>query len=105
MQFDEAEMTGQGGTCAGFVSSDNESIGYMGADYLCSLIDEGSQAAIVQGIAGNPSSEARTSGATKAFEDKGIGHCGQRVLRLGYAEGSGYRGRLARTVPRSENHL
>ena len=71
-QFDEAEMTSQGGTCVGFVSSDNESIGYMGAEYLCSLIDEGSQVAIVQGIAGNPSSEARTSGATKAFEDKGM---------------------------------
>ena len=71
-QFDEAEMTSQGGTCVGFVSSDNVSIGYMGAEYLCSLLEAGSEVGIVEGIAGNPSSEARASGAKAAFADGGM---------------------------------
>ncbi|MDO4478827.1 MAG: substrate-binding domain-containing protein [Lachnospiraceae bacterium] len=71
-QFDEAEMTAQGATCVAYISSDNESIGYMGAEYLCTLIDEGSEVGVVEGIAGNASSEARAAGAKAAFTEKGM---------------------------------
>ncbi len=71
-QFDADEMESQGATCVAFVSSDNESIGYMGAEYLCTLIEEGSQVGVIEGIAGNASSDARASGAKAAFEDYGM---------------------------------
>lgn len=71
-QFDEAEMTSQGAVCVAYVSSDNEAIGYMGAEYLSSLIDEGSEVGVIEGIAGNASSEARAAGAKAAFTDKGM---------------------------------
>ncbi len=71
-QFDADEMETQGATCVAWVSSDNEAIGYMGAEYLCSLLEEGSQVGVIEGIAGNDSSEARASGAKSAFEDYGM---------------------------------
>ena len=71
-RFNVEEMNSQGATCVGFASSDNNSIGYMGAEYLCSLIEEGSQVGVVEGIAGNTSSEERASGAKAAFEANGM---------------------------------
>lgn len=71
-RFNVEEMNAQGATCVGFVSSDNQSIGYMGASYVASLIEGGSQVAIVEGIAGNTSSEERKAGATKGFTDAGM---------------------------------
>ena len=71
-RFNTDEMNSQGAECVGFVSSDNVSIGYMGAEYLCSLIDEGSEVGVIEGIAGNTSSEDRASGAKQAFEDYGM---------------------------------
>lgn len=71
-QFNPDEMETQGATCVGFVSSDNVSIGYMGAEYLCSLIEEGSEVGVIEGIAGNTSSEDRANGAKSAFEDYGM---------------------------------
>ena len=71
-RFNVEEMNSQGAACVGFVSSDNQSIGYMGASYVASLIEAGSQVAIVEGIAGNTSSEERKSGATNGFTDAGM---------------------------------
>lgn len=71
-QFSADEMESQGATCVAFVSSDNESIGYMGAAYLASMLEEGAQVAVIEGIAGNPSSEARAAGAKAAFTDAGM---------------------------------
>lgn len=71
-RFNVEEMNSQGATCVGFVSSDNQSIGYMGASYVASLIEAGSQVAIVEGIAGNTSSEERKTGATNGFTDAGM---------------------------------
>ena len=71
-RFNVEEMNAQGAACVGFVSSDNQSIGNMGASYVASLIEEGSQVAIVEGIAGNTSSEERKAGATKGFEEAGM---------------------------------
>ncbi len=71
-RFNPEEMASQGAECVGFVSSDNEAIGYQGAEYLCSLIEEGSEVGVIEGIAGNTSSEERARGAKKAFEEKGM---------------------------------
>lgn len=71
-QFDEQEMTSQGATCVAYISSDNEAIGNMGAAYLCSLIEKGSEVGVIEGIAGNASSEARATGAKAAFTDAGM---------------------------------
>ena len=71
-QFDAAEMESQGAVCSAFVSSDNVSIGHLGAEYLSSLLEAGSQVAVIEGIAGNPSSEARAQGAKAAFEEAGM---------------------------------
>lgn len=71
-QFDQAEMESQGATCVGYVSSDNVAVGNLGATYISSLLEEGSQVAIIEGIAGNASSEDRASGARQAFEDAGM---------------------------------
>ena len=71
-QFNEDEMNSQGATCVGFVSSDNVSIGHLGAEYLCTLIEAGSEVGVIEGIAGNTSSEDRASGAKAAFEEAGM---------------------------------
>ena len=71
-RFNTDEMTSQGAECVGFVSSDNVAIGNLGASYLCSLIDAGSEVGVIEGIAGNTSSEDRASGAKAAFEEAGM---------------------------------
>lgn len=71
-QFDPAEMASQGGSCVAWIASDNESIGYKGAEYLCSLLQSGDEVGIIEGLAGNPSSEARATGAKAAFTEKGM---------------------------------
>lgn len=63
------EMKSQNAVCAGFDSSDNEQIGYMGGEYLSSLLKEGEEVAVIEGLAGNQSSEDRASGAKKAFNE------------------------------------
>lgn len=67
-KFNPEEMAAQGAVCVGFDSSDNVSIGYMGAEYLCTLLEEGAEVAVIEGLAGNQSSEDRASGAKAAFE-------------------------------------
>lgn len=71
-QFDETEMESQGATCVAYVSSDNVAVGNLGASYIAGLLEEGSQVGIIEGIAGNASSEDRASGARQAFEDAGM---------------------------------
>lgn len=71
-QFDVAEMKNQGAVCSAYVSSDNVAIGHLGAEYLSSKLEKGSQVAVVEGIAGNPSSEDRASGAKAAFKEAGM---------------------------------
>lgn len=71
-QLNPDEMELLGATCSGFVASDNVSIGYMGAEYLCSLLKSNSSVAVIEGIAGNISSEERAEGAKNAFEEMGM---------------------------------
>ena len=71
-QFDPAEMESQGATCVAYVASDNVAVGKSGAAYLCTLLEPGSEVAIIEGIAGNVSSEDRKNGATEAFNEAGM---------------------------------
>ena len=71
-KFDPAEMANQGAVCVGFDSSDNVSIGHMGGEYLSGLLEKGAEVGVIEGLAGNPSSEARSSGAKAAFEEAGM---------------------------------
>ena len=71
-KFDPTEMANQGAVCVGFDSSDNVSIGHMGGEYLSSRLEAGNEVAIIEGLAGNPSSEARSTGAKNAFTEAGM---------------------------------
>ena len=71
-QFDATEMESQGAVCSGYIASDNVAVGHQGAEYLCSLLNEGDQVAVIEGIAGNISSEDRANGARAAFEENGM---------------------------------
>ncbi len=78
-QFDQTEMESQGATCVGYVSSDNVAVGHLGAEYISSLLEAGSQVAVIEGIAGNASSEDRASGAKAAFEEAGMELIGSKA--------------------------
>jgi len=71
-KFDVTEMTNQGAVCVGFDSSDNVQIGHMGGEYLASLLQPGDKVGVIEGLAGNQSSEDRASGAKAAFEEAGM---------------------------------
>ena len=71
-KFDPAEMANQGAVCVGFDSSDNVQIGHMGGEYLASLLEAGAQVGVIEGLAGNQSSEDRASGAKAAFTEAGM---------------------------------
>ncbi len=71
-RFDEGEMKRQGATCVGFDSSDNIQIGHMGGEYLASLLAKGAHVGVIEGLAGNQSSEDRAKGAKAAFNEAGM---------------------------------
>lgn len=71
-QFDVKQMTSQGATCSAYIATDNEAVGYKGAEYLSSLISSGSEVGVIEGIKGNVSSEDRANGAKSAFKAKGM---------------------------------
>ncbi len=71
-KFDAAEMANQGAVCVGFDSSDNVQIGHMGGEYLASLLQAGEQVGVIEGLAGNQSSEDRANGAKAAFNEAGM---------------------------------
>ena len=77
-KFDADEMTRQGAVCVGFDSSDNVQIGHTGGEYLASLLQAGDQVAVIEGLAGNQSSEDRASGAKAAFEEAGLNIIGAK---------------------------
>ncbi len=71
-QFDAKEMESQGATCVAYVASDNVAVGHAGAEYLCGKLEKGAQVAVIEGTAGNVSSEDRANGAKAAFEEAGM---------------------------------
>lgn len=78
-QFDADEMKSQGATCVAYVASDNVAVGHSGAEYLCSKLEKGAQVAVIEGIAGNVSSEDRANGAKAAFEEAGMELVGSKA--------------------------
>lgn len=59
------------GAVIGFVTTDNEKVGEMGAQFIIEKLgDAGGKVAIIEGRAGTASGEARKDGATKAFKAK-----------------------------------
>lgn len=58
-----------GGNMVGIYTTDNVIVGQKGAEYICEQIGEG-QVAIIEGTAGNVTSNNRTQGATDYFESQ-----------------------------------
>lgn len=71
-KLDPVEMENQGAVCVGFDSSENVAIGHMGGEYLSSLLEAGAQVGVIEGMAGNQSSEDRANGAKAAFTEAGM---------------------------------
>ena len=60
-----------GGNMVGMYTTDNILVGQKGAEYITEQIGSG-QVAIIEGTAGNVTSNNRTKGATDYFNEKGI---------------------------------
>lgn len=58
-----------GGNMVGIYTTDNIIVGQKGAEFICEQIGEG-QVAIIEGTAGNVTSNNRTQGATEYFESQ-----------------------------------
>lgn len=65
-------LAAQDGAVVSFVTSDNTAIGHMAGEYIASLIEEGSDVAIIEGKAGAISGENRKDGCAAAFEEAGL---------------------------------
>ncbi|MBR2528609.1 MAG: substrate-binding domain-containing protein [Blautia sp.] len=65
-------LEARGGAVVSFVTSDNKAIGRMAGEYIASLIEEGSDVAIIEGKAGAISGEDRRDGCKEAFEEAGM---------------------------------
>lgn len=55
-----------------FVGTGNEDAGYQGASYIANMLKEGDEVAIISGVQGDPTAEARMAGFKKAIEEKGL---------------------------------
>lgn len=55
-----------------FVGTGNEDAGYQGASYIADMLEEGDEVAIISGVQGDPTAEARMAGFKKAIEEKGL---------------------------------
>ena len=66
-QIDPSAVKDGGGVMYAQYTTDNELVGKKAADYIIEQIGSG-QGGIVEGTAGNATSQARTDGATKEFE-------------------------------------
>ncbi|MCA0253599.1 MAG: D-allose transporter substrate-binding protein [Actinobacteria bacterium] len=61
-------LSAAGGALIGFITTDNVSVGSMGAGFIVDQLGgSGGQVAIIEGKAGTASGEARKQGATEAF--------------------------------------
>ena len=62
----------QGGAVVSFVTTDNKVVGKTAGDYIASLVEAGSDVAIIEGKAGATSGEDRKEGCQEAFEAAGL---------------------------------
>uniref|UniRef100_UPI00406DA501 MSD3-holo n=2 Tax=synthetic construct TaxID=32630 RepID=UPI00406DA501 len=68
-KIDMKALKAAGGNVEAFVTTDNVAVGAQGAGYIIEKLGaEGGEVAIIEGEAGNAAGEARTKGATDAFD-------------------------------------
>ncbi|MGD1816168.1 MAG: substrate-binding domain-containing protein [Pleomorphochaeta sp.] len=67
-KFDEKALKEAGGYIIGFATSDNEKVGAMAGEYLLKTIPEGGKVAVIEGRAGDLSSELRCGGFESAIK-------------------------------------
>lgn len=72
-KIDEDALKAAGGYIIGFATSDNFKVGSMGADYVIQQIPAGGKVAIIEGRAGDLSSELRTNGFRDGLAQNGGG--------------------------------
>lgn len=61
-----------GGNMAGMYTTDNVTVGQKGAEFITEKLGGSGKVAIIEGTAGNVTSNNRTKGATDYFKEKGI---------------------------------
>ncbi len=71
-KFDEKALKDAGGYIIGFATSDNHKVGKMAGEYLVNTLPEGGKVAIIEGRAGDLSSELRCGGFTEALKGTGF---------------------------------
>ena len=74
-KIDKDELTQQGGAVVRFVATDNIELGRKAATFIAERIEEGTQVAIIEGMAENQSGRDRTQGATEVFKEAGFEVC------------------------------
>ena len=74
-KIDKDELTQQGGAVVRFVATDNIELGRKAAAFIVERIEEGTQVAIIEGMAENQSGRDRTQGATEVFKEAGFEVC------------------------------
>ena len=74
-KMDEDELEKQGGAVVRFVATDNIETGKKAASFIAEHVEEGSEVAIIEGVAENKSSLDRTQGATDVFVEMGLEVC------------------------------
>ncbi|MDY0094497.1 MAG: D-allose transporter substrate-binding protein [Candidatus Vecturithrix sp.] len=73
---DQKALADAGGKIAAFIRTDNYAIGQTAADFIASKLPDGGKVAIIEGMAGNASGDARRDG----FKDKIATYTGFEVV-------------------------
>ena len=73
---DQKALTDAGGKIAAYIRTDNYAIGEKAADFVASQLPDGGKVAIIEGMAGNASGDARRDG----FKDKIATHAGFELV-------------------------
>ena len=72
-KIDDTALRAAGGYIIGFATSDNYKVGSMGADYVIQQYPAGGKVAVVEGRAGDLSSELRCNGFRETIQKNGKG--------------------------------
>lgn len=73
---DQKALTDAGGKIAAFIRTDNYAIGQKAADFVAAQLPDGGKVAIIEGMAGNASGDARRDG----FKDKIATYAGFEIV-------------------------
>lgn len=78
-KFDATELVSHKGACVAYVATDNVAVGQKGAQFIVDNVPANSKVLIIEGKSGNQSSEDRTNGARKGFEEGGLNIIGSQA--------------------------